>query len=439
MRPAGKPFVSDRRLTCHYRCMHRLALLLVAAPAWPQTADAILAAARSARWEQPYVARASCRTRQPVQMDLYATMQWTHHCVESSGGIVRESFYYVFGEPARTALLRLDLRPETGATLDQLRAVLTRRFGAPDHAPQLMEIGFRRLRYGEPVAGDHWKGGPAHYFLHANQSHSAPLGMRTGVQLIVLHERLFEERRRDDLILKVDGIGSAGPPPGRAPDPIALLREASRSGREERARLLLEAHTAVHRLAGTTADAQAGPLRRSLARYGVKVGGELHYGGLDYRGDLLWRVWREFPDTEAGERAFVELQQRGWSTDNAIGCPTHPDYFRTVIDKGEAFLAARPESRWRKEVVHTVAVAYESWWSIARAPADDGIVAHIPYTRRAANAREAERARLRAIEYYRELVRIAPDSPEAAAAQRRLPRLELGLDTGQRRFFCSYC
>jgi hypothetical protein len=34
---------------------------------------------------------------------------------------------------------------------------------------------------------------------------------------------------------------------------------------------------------------------------------------------------------------------------------------------------------------------------------------------------------------------MAPGSPEAASALRRLPRLELGLDTGQRRFFCSYC
>jgi len=32
-----------------------------------------------------------------------------------------------------------------------------------------------------------------------------------------------------------------------------------------------------------------------------------------------------------------------------------------------------------------------------------------------------------------------PGTPEAASALRRLPRLEMGLDTGQRRFFCSYC
>ena len=41
--------------------------------------------------------------------------------------------------------------------------------------------------------------------------------------------------------------------------------------------------------------------------------------------------------------------------------------------------------------------------------------------------------------FYREVVSLASGSPEAASALRLLPRLELGLDTGQRRFFCSFC
>ena len=86
-----------------------------------------------------------------------------------------------------------------------------------------------------------------------------------------------------------------------------------------------------------------------------------------------------------------------------------------------------------------LAVANESWWSIAHAPPDDQIVTGSPYPRRAENARGGDAARQRAIDYYREVVRLAPASPEAAAAQRRLPRLGLGLDTGQRRFFCFSC
>ena len=90
-----------------------------ALPACSQNADTILAAARAARWDQPYAARPSCRPRRPVQMDLNATTQWTHHCADTRAGILRESFYYVFGEPARTALLRLDLQPQAGLTLSR--------------------------------------------------------------------------------------------------------------------------------------------------------------------------------------------------------------------------------------------------------------------------------------------------------------------------------
>jgi len=164
-----------------------------------------------------------------------------------------------------------------------------------------------------------------------------------------------------------------------------------------------------------------------------------HQGGLDYAADLLWRVWREFPETEGGELAFLELERRGWNTATSEGCPPNPDLFREVIERGEAFLAGHPNTDFRREVTYMLAVANESWWSIAHAKPDDQIVSGIPYPRRALNARDAEAARSRAIARYREVIQLGQDSPEAASALRRLPRLELGLDTGQRRFFCFYC
>lgn len=185
--------------------------------------------------------------------------------------------------------------------------------------------------------------------------------------------------------------------------------------------------------------AEAPAVRRSLARYAIKLGGMTHGGGLEYQNDLLWRVWREYQDTEAGEMAFLDLQRRGWNTDPGEGCPRNPDLFREVIEKGESFLARRPQTRFHKEILYTLAVANESWWSIARAPVNDAIVSAPPYPRRAINAAQSAAARERAIHYYREIVQFAPNSAEAASARRRLPRLELGLDTGQRRFFCSYC
>jgi hypothetical protein len=444
--------------------MLRAALFLIAAaPLGAQTAESMLAMVNRVTWEG--APSPGCATHTPVQMDIYATVEWTHHCAETRNGIVRESFYYVFGDPARAALLRADVRPldespaTTAATLREVSRRLTARFGAPTEQPEMMEIGFRHLRYGQPVAGEHWHGGGLHYFLHSNQTNPTPMGMRRGAQLIVLTDRMFAERERDALILRAEGISGEGagddpirlrlqarigdlysrPMAGRPtlPDLAALLRESDRAGRPRRALYLLAAHQVTNKLSQMAVD--PAPLRRLLSGYGAKVGGMTHQGGLDYAGDLLWRVWREFPETEGGELAFLELERRGWDTATGEGCPPNPDLFRAVIERGEAFLAGHPNTDFRRDVTYLVAVANESWWSIAHSKPDDPIVSGIPYPRRAVNEREAETARGRAIAWYREVIRLAPDSAEAASALRRLPRLGLGLDTGQRRFFCFYC
>ena len=93
-----------------------------------------------------------------------------------------------------------------------------------------------------------------------------------------------------------------------------------------------------------------------------------------------------------------------------------------MIAKAEAFLAGHPKTDFRKQVLYALAVANESWWSIAHSPADDQWVSGIPYPRSAANAQQAGRARDEAIRYYREVVALAPGSAEAASAVRRLPR-----------------
>src|ERR1035441_573269 len=218
-------------------------------------------------------------------------------------------------------------------------------------------------------------------------------------------------------------------------DLTAILRDADSSGAPHRALCLLAADEIVNKLSQAL-DTPA-PIQRLLSRYGVKLGGMTHSGGLGYGHELLWRVWRESPDTEAGELAFLELQGTGWNIGSGEeGCPKNPDLFREVIVKAEA---AHPRTDFRKQVLYALAVAHERWWSIAHSSADDQWVSGIPYPRRAANAQQADQARDAAIRYYREVVALAPDSPEAASALRRLPRLVLGLDTGQRRFFCSYC
>jgi hypothetical protein len=462
-------------------------LLLAVSPLFGQTAAGMLARLNGVRWEGPPTA--ACTPRIPVQSDTYATVEWTHHCSEKRDGIIRESFFYVFSEPARIARLRVDVLPvdespeNTARLLPALQRALTARFGAPTHQPELMEIGFRPVRYREQVAGDHWKGGGLHYFLHANLSGGHPMAIRRGVQLVVITDRLFAEREMDSLILRAEGIfGQAqeddnpvrarlkariGAPYIRAiratlgksmdrprlvnqtiQDLTAILRESDRADEPRRALGLLAADQVVNKLSqwliesapnGERESGEAASVRRLLARYGVKLGGMTHYGGLAYRHELLERVWRQWPETEAGELAFLEMQGSGWNLGPGEGCPKNPDLFREVIVKAEAFLASHPRTDFRRQVLYALAVANESWWSIAHASKDDPFVSAPPYPRRVTNARDASRARDEAMRYYREVAGTFPGTPEAASALRRLPRLELGLDTAQRRFFCSYC
>jgi hypothetical protein len=450
-------------------------ILLAAGSLWGQTAAGVLVRLDGVRWES--APSSACVQRVPAQLDVYATVEWTDHCTDTRNGVIRETFYYVFGEPARIALMRVDLRaadesPEnTARLLPLLRRALRARFGEPVHDPELMEIGFRHLRFGQPVSGDHWKGGGLHYFLHANQSAATPMGVRHGVQLVVLTDRLYAERMQDAMILRAEGIfGEAqedddpvrarlkariGAPYVRAlraqsspsavretaQDLTAILRESDGAGPARRALCLLAADQVANKLSQwlTEGSPETGSVRRLLARYGAKLGGMTHYGGLEYRHELLWRVWREWPDTEGGELAFLGLLGGGFSTGPGEGCPPNPDLFHEVIERGEAFLASHPRTDFRRQVLYALAQANESWWSIGHAPKDDPWVNAPPYPRRAENARTAAGAREEAIRYYREVARMDPGSPEAASALRRLPRLELGLDTGQRRFFCSYC
>ena len=191
--------------------MIRAALLLFAvSPLFGQTAAALLARLDGVRWEGPPTA--ACTPRIPVQLDIYATVEWTHHCADTRDGVIRESFFYVFGEPARIARLRVDLLPvdespeNTARLLPALQRTLTARFGPPAHEPELREIGFYHLRYGQPIVGDHWMGGGLHYFLHANLSGGYPMTIRRGVQLVVITDRLFAERAQDALILRAEGF-----------------------------------------------------------------------------------------------------------------------------------------------------------------------------------------------------------------------------------------
>jgi hypothetical protein len=105
-----------------------------------------------------------------------------------------------------------------------------------------------------------------------------------------------------------------------------------------------------------------------------------------------------------------------------------------VIKQGENFLREHPDTPFRTEQIYHLALANETWWSLSRAEPGD------PTAQGAqVDSNSGERARKRAIELYEELLRTAPGSPEARAGQLSLPRLKLGLSTGERTFFCYSC
>jgi hypothetical protein len=158
-----------------------------------------------------------------------------------------------------------------------------------------------------------------------------------------------------------------------------------------------------------------------------------------YIGNLLQRVWIDYGETDWGERAFLELLSHGWDT--GVDCAAGSDEFRQVIQQGLPFLEKHAKSPYQLDVQLAVAQAYETWWSLSLAPipsqAPIGEEDSEPIIYRQYQE-GAEAARQQSIVRYEHLLQTAPQTDQAAAyARRELPRLKLGFDTGQRRFYCT--
>lgn len=159
-----------------------------------------------------------------------------------------------------------------------------------------------------------------------------------------------------------------------------------------------------------------------------------------YHGDLLKRIWTDYGHSEWGERAFLVLQGHGW--DMGDYCNGGAEQFRAVIQQGFPFLEQHPKSPYQLDVQLAVAQAYETWWSISLPPvrgqtvtAEEEDYEPVVYQR---YQEGAEEARQKAVAYYERLLQTAPQSDHAAYARRVLPRLKLGIDTGQRRYYCIF-
>ncbi len=220
-----------------------------------------------------------------------------------------------------------------------------------------------------------------------------------------------------------------------------LLTAVKTSPPDRQPMLLWAADRLAQRLPSVTADDKSRDpdwekWQTQLSAFGVTyVPSSDADGPLTYTGGLLKRVWTDYGQTDWGERAFLVLQSRGW--DMGPACEAGTDQFRAVIQQGLPFLEQHPRSSYQLDVQLTVAQAYETWWSLSQAqPATGGDDSENVDPGKYQQG--AEEVRQKAIAFYERLLQIAPQSDHAVYARRVLPRLKLGIDTGQRRFYCFY-
>jgi hypothetical protein len=154
---------------------------------------------------------------------------------------------------------------------------------------------------------------------------------------------------------------------------------------------------------------------------------------LIYRHDLLWRLWRDYPATDWGERAFVLLLDSGWDTSSI--CEKGEDQTREVIRQGESFLRERPSSPYRGVVTLLVAEAYASWWSLGNEPTGSDMSAYVD---RKQFEEGAEAARIKAISSFEEVLQLAPGTGFSKFALEVLPPLRDRQILDNHRFYCVY-
>jgi hypothetical protein len=179
--------------------------------------------------------------------------------------------------------------------------------------------------------------------------------------------------------------------------------------------------------------AECDQLRVDFARYQLTLAGAGLGGVFIYPHDLLWRLWRDYPETEWGERAFVLLLNEGWDTSGT--CQKGAEQFREVIQQGESFLKQRARSPQRGMVTLLVAEAYASWWSLSNERKGSGMSDYVDPKR---YEEGAEEARIKAIAYFEEVLQLTPETGVSRFALEVLPPLRDKQVLDNYRFYCVY-
>jgi hypothetical protein len=127
----------------------------------------------------------------------------------------------------------------------------------------------------------------------------------------------------------------------------------------------------------------------------------------------LSQLAAEYLDSRWGRQAFLMMTRLGWSHG---ACQEGPDQFREVIKHGESFLRMYPESEVSNSVRLEMANAYATWWNASRRAPNPPYSSSEPYMA------GAEEAKQRAIELYRDYLKMQKNPAETAL--QRLSALE---------------
>lgn len=111
----------------------------------------------------------------------------------------------------------------------------------------------------------------------------------------------------------------------------------------------------------------------------------------------------KYLDSRWGRQAFLMMTRLGWSQGE---CREGPNQFREVVNHGESFLQKYPESEVSSSVRLELANAYATWWNLSRRAPNP------PFSSPEAYKTGAEEAKRRAIELYRDYLKVQKDATE---------------------------
>jgi hypothetical protein len=383
---------------------------------------------------------------------------WSYRCEQGVGQLEADWVFYAFDvrDPVIPQLSRFDATAtgpplaDLEAARDSLSGQISARYGLAENPAVVSAFGSAFWRHVQ-----RWRTSKLEILLYVDlfRRDQPRLGLqarrRSLLDALAMQDRVVDVTQSRDASVNAqlaDGIRAAFPAAALllgsllqvSPDQRALraavlqLLDATSAGSPQRRAMLL---VAADRLADLVTEAarqspQWDEQRQRFADRGLHFEWAELDGGWIYPHDLLLRVWSDYGTTPWGEQAFLDLLSRGWTTH--VACQDGSDQFRLVIEHGQSFLRAHPNTPLRSQILLFVAQAYETWWSLSLASANDD------YADRRQYQDGASAARLKAVENYDELLRRGDAGDLQVYARLALPRLRLGVDTNQRRFFCVY-